>query len=148
LILEADKSNSYSVCSLARLSGFGEETVSNEVNNPNQSGPQLPLDKFKSHIKGLMKTWDDGVQEEHFGWKKSNSNYIPKLAAVWACTASGQKVTMEHFRSLGFKEIGPYEKLKHPDSTLTFWFISADQLCRELGYVSKYDPRTKEERGY
>jgi hypothetical protein len=150
MILEPDNSQTYSVCSIARLSGFGETTVTYSTNLPSVNNPQVPLDKFKEHIRDLMKKWDADVKENRSGytWYQSETGYVPKLAAVIAWTASGQQVTMSHFRSLGFKEIGPFEKLKHPDSTLTFWIIPADDLCKAVGYISKYDPRTVEERGY
>ncbi len=152
--LQRDKvENGYEVCTLVRLTDFGESTV---VYGPNlhegKAAPPFPI--FKEHLKELIVSWDEKVYQErielaeHADWDGYSSRYFPRLAVVFAVTSDGQKETMGHLDKLGFHGVGPFSKLKHDNSTLTVWTISCDQLCKTLGYVSKYDPRTTEERGY
>ena len=137
------------VCNCYCLSEFGGPAVTyDEIDYDVNDEFQFEL--FKKHLLEIFESHDANTQEMRgaWGWKHPVTDYVPKLGIIMAVTADLQKETEDNLRRLGFHQFGPVSKLKHTDSKVSLWSIAADDLCKTIGYVSEYDPRTKEERGY
>lgn len=137
--LEPDKA-AYSVCNLLRLSHLPGGYVTSDDNELSYSSP-MPFDVFVAQLVELCEAHD---MTQGDNWARWSANHVPKCAVILVVTTDLQPASNEYLERLGFASSGPFEKIKHQNSKLIVWTMHAPAFCEAIGYVSKYDPRTKE----
>jgi hypothetical protein len=141
------KNDQYEICSLLYLYQLGGYVVNGADELDDQYGDHsTSFDRFVKDLRGLCEAYDKKSYDNDDGYPYTSihGKYVPKMV-IQAVTASpGQDEQAEWLRKIGFTPSGPFSKLKHSGTTLTFWHMSGDKFAEAIGYVCKYDPANKE----
>lgn len=132
--LEFSEDGSASVCSRMFLSGFGEErphtTIGQRFGTPGDHAEDL--DDFKAKMVRTAQLWDKRwASKKKDCWQNKS---IHRMAFIEAVTSHLQPKAEEYLEALGFIKIGPFKKLKHPDSDITLWVMGCPEFMEAIGY--------------
>ncbi len=134
-----------STCTRLFLRDFGEEVPTFDDHEMHKAdGDGLPFEEFKKQLVKMCETFDKskaGMRDPKYAWKTHSVKLVPKLAVIEATTCNSQPVAERNLKELGFIQIGPFQKHKHNNTTLSVWIMQAEEFCAAIGYKSKYDPR-------
>jgi hypothetical protein len=125
--------NSASVCSRMFMSGFGERYPSSRLSPNGESDDHAKdLDEFKAVMVRTAKLWDKRwASKKKDCWSNQS---IHRMAFIEAVTSHLQPKAEEYLEQLGFTKIGPFKKLKHPDSDITLWVMGCPEFMEAIGY--------------
>ena len=151
------KEDDTNICSLLRIVELGGRVVNAYEKLSHQSDDyddddddddgRIPFDTFVKHLVNLCKRWDDSVNADYSGrWPYYITKYVPKMVIQAVTATPGQEFAEEYLERIGFTKSGPFRKLKHPGTKLTFWHMTGDDFCASIGYKSQYDDRKKMEK--
>lgn len=105
---------------------------------------RIPFDVFVNQLVSMCKRWDDKIDKNYNGrWGYFATKYVPKMVIQAVTATPGQEYPEEYLERIGFTKSGPFEKLKHPGTKLTFWHMTGEDFCASIGYESQYDERKK-----
>lgn len=108
-----------SVCTVLELVGFGETTEgADDVIYNNEVIPSL--DEFKAHLRYCVEQHDDYFNDEYDEDDWANKS-VHRTALITAYTVHTQPVAEGFLRELGFNQVGPISKAKHPTTKLSLW---------------------------
>jgi hypothetical protein len=141
------------ICSLLRIVDLGGLVVGGTEELMRQDGEDdeddgsIPFYVFVKQLVKMCGRWDDKINENDPGqWSSYITKYVPKMVIQAVTATPGQEFAEEHLERIGFTKSGPFRKLKHPGTKLTFWHMTGDDFCASIGYESKYDERKKTEK--
>lgn len=146
------KEDNTNVCSLLRIVELGGLVVDAYENLSRQDGEDdgdgsIPFNIFVEQLVRMCKNWDDKINADYSGeWSSYTTRYVPKMVIQAVTATPGQEFAEEYLERIGFTKSGPFSKLKHPGTKLTFWHMTGDDFCASIGYESKYDDRKKTEK--
>jgi len=129
-----EEDESVSVCSRMFLSSFGERGPSYEVGDytGTKSNHAKDLAEFKTHLVTISKLWDKRWKD--YAKDAGQNKSMHRMAFVEAVTCDLQPKAEEYLEQLGFTKIGPFKKLKHPDSDITLWVMGCPEFMEAIGY--------------
>lgn len=148
------KEDDTNVCSLLRIANLGGKVVTAQETLMYQNDEDYGVsgyDSFVKELREMCKVWDDRVLKqwsqsaERALWDRYYTKYVPKMVIQAVTATPGQEDAEAILEQIGFQKSGPFSKLKHPGTKLTFWMMSGDDFCQSIGYTSKYDPRVTKE---
>ena len=143
------------ICSLLRIVELGGMVVGgseelfrqDDEDDDDDDDGSIPFDIFVKHLLKMCRKWDDSVNADWNGrWSYFGTKYVPKMVIQAVTATPGQEFAEEYLEKIGFTKSGPFRKLKHPGTKLTFWHMTGDDFCASIGYESKYDDRKKTEK--
>jgi hypothetical protein len=141
------KADDQEICSLLYLYHLGGYVVNGVDELEDQYGDHASsFDYFVKDLRGMCEAYDRKVYNngDGFSYESLHGKYVPKMV-IQAVTASpGQDEQAEWLKRIGFTPSGPFSKLKHSGTTLTFWHMSGHEFVKSIGYVCKYDPANQE----
>ena len=152
-----ERSNT-NVCSLLHLYYLGGEVVDGAEElgqqwDDDEYDAVIPFDIFLEHLVKLCRDWDAKIFKEWQSgdnprWDWFGTQYVPKMVIQAVTATPGQDHIEDYLVRIGFTKSGPFSKMKHPGTKLTFWHINGTEFTENIGYVSKYDPRSEAHRKY
>lgn len=121
------------VCSKLTLKEWGERGPSYEVNRfcGRVDNHAEDVHELKKHLRFAVEQWDkryDGYSESKIMMNKS----VHRMAFIETVTCDLQPKAEGYLRELGFTAIGPFTKLKHPDSKVTQWIMGAPEFLEAI----------------
>lgn len=148
------KEDDTNICSLLRIVELGGRVVGGSEELDRQDGEDdedgdgsIPFDIFVKHLVSMCGKWDAQVNLLWSGrWSYFCTKYVPKMVIQAVTATPGQEFAEEYLERIGFTKSGPFSKLKHPGTKLTFWHMTGDDFCASIGYESQYDDRKKMEK--
>lgn len=155
------KEDDENICSLLRIYNLGGFVVNGSDLFDIQSGgsysdedlePDAEFEETSSYkrfvedLRGMSQKWDNDWKNEGSwtDWNSVHAKYVPKMVIECVTASPGQNEIEGYLERLGFQRIGPFRKLKHEVSQLSFWAMSGEDFCEAIGYVCKYDERKNE----
>lgn len=123
------------VCTLAILSGFGEEIVGAwEEEYYDEAIPDL--ESLKAHLRLCVESFDENWGDGSGSWSDKR---ICRMAFVQAVTVHTQPSAEKFLEELGFKRFGPQEKLKHPSTKLSIWVMPCQDFLKAIDWTGDYE---------
>lgn len=147
------KEDDTNVCSLLRIvelgglvvNAYGALVRQEENDDDDEDDGSIPFDIFVKHLVKMCENWDRDINKEWNGrWSYFGTKYVPKMVIQAVTATPGQEFAEEYLERIGFTKSGPFRKLKHPGTKLTFWHMTGEDFCASIGYESQYDERKKE----
>lgn len=120
------------VCSILELRNFGENVPSVNTHTPwgDKNNHAGTIGEFKAHLRFCVEQHDKRYKDTREDCWTNKS--VHRTAMIVAYTSDYQVVSESYLRELGFDSFGPVEKLKHPDSKLTLWFIQSPKFLENI----------------
>lgn len=142
------------ICSLLRIVELGgkvvggyEDLIRQDGDDDEDGDGSIPFGIFVKHLRKMCGDWDRKINSEWSGrWSYFGTKYVPKMVIQAVTATPGQEFAEAHLEKIGFTKSGPFSKLKHPGTKLTFWHMTGDDFCASIGYESQYDDRKKMEK--
>lgn len=121
-----------SVCTVLELCGFGEEYVG--AFEEELSYDKIPdIESLKAHLRYCVEEHDEEYKEYGDDWSNKS---VHRVALITAYTVHTQPSAEGFLRELGFTQVGPIKKLKHPSTELSMWHMTATDFLAAIKETS------------